>query len=227
LNSDSELIKHYKELLHEIKSPLDIIKAHALYLKKNINKEPDITEEYISIILDETERLETFLQEIGESIKSVSLKLSECNVNGIIKDVTKKLEYMFKEKNITLKYNPKKELPKVYLDENRISQVLINLINNAIYAVEPGGTIEIAADVNELFCIKVKDDGCGIEKGDINNIFDPFYTKKPEGSGLGLYITKKIIDAHGGSINVTSELNKGAEFLVILPASHKEKGENV
>ena len=220
MDSDKEFIKHYQELLHEIKSPLDIIRAHALYIKNNTNKIENL-EEYLDIILSEAERLDSFLREVGDSIKKVKLSLSLCDINRIIEDVAKKLRHDFDKKGVTLKCNLKKGLPENYVDCNKIYRALINLINNALYSVERGGIVEISTDMNESFCIKVKDNGCGIKKGDNEKIFQPFYTTKPEGTGLGLYIVKNIISAHGGSINVSSEENKGAEFLIILPIVKK------
>jgi signal transduction histidine kinase len=221
LDSDRDFIEHYKELLHEIKSPLDIIEAHAGYLKKNACRDKKENDEYLSIIISETERLRTFLEEVSESIRQVTLCCSFKDINRIIRDVTSKLKFDFERKDVNVVLSLQDGLPDLFVDEHKLERVLINLINNAVDAVDIGGTVTISTDANELFYLKIKDDGSGIKRGDMKSIFDPFFTTRPEGSGLGLYITKKIIDAHGGSINVASEPGEGTEFLIILPI-HRE-----
>ncbi len=214
----TDMLNYYKELMHELKSPLNVIKAHAQYLLMNHEKSPDDVKEYLSIILSEVSRLETLLLEVDESVKKVKINLSLHNINDIILEVANKLRYEFDKKSVTLKYSLNKKLPKINIDRNKVCQVLFNIIKNAICAAAQGGTVEIATDIRDSLYIKIKDDGCGIKKSSLDDIFTPFYTTKQGGAGLGLYISKKIIDAHGGSITAASQVNRGTEFIISLPA---------
>jgi signal transduction histidine kinase len=114
-------------------------------------------------------------------------------------------------------------VPPMILDEKKIKQVLINLMMNAIHAIGKKGRIMLITRFDreeDTVFITVKDTGYGIEKKNLSRIFDPFFTTKPtgEGTGLGLAVSYGIIKSHGGDIRVTSEIGKGAEFTVVLPA---------
>lgn len=216
--SITSLSEHYKEFIHEIKSPLDIIKAHAVYLKKEKGSVA-YSEKYLSIIISEVERLHAFLDEFAESSKKIKLNFTSTDINGIIKDAGDKLKHEFDRKNITLKYDFNKKTLPVQLDKNKISQVLINLLRNAIDASAVGGEVVIATDINDNMLIRLRDSGSGIKKSNLGELFKPFFTTKENGTGLGLFICKKIIEAHNGTIDVTSEYAKGTEFIISLPTS--------
>lgn len=226
LGSNSEFINHYEELLHEIKSPIDIIRAHAKHLKDNYMRDEVSIDEYLSIIIDETERLYLLLRNIEESVKKVNIRPSLCDINCIIKDVISKLKHEISDKDVTIRFSPDSEMPKIYIDVSKLYQVLINLIKNAVRSVEPGGEVEIKAEADERLKITVKDNGCGIKSSDLDRIFEPFFTTAPGGTGLGLFIVNKIIDAHGGKLEVSSVCGEGSEFLVTLPIQSDKRADN-
>jgi len=226
LSSDNEFLKHYRELLHEIKSPVAIIKAHALHLQESYKQDADCIDEYLSVILSETDRLDQLLIDVAAGLKETKLNLSPCDVSSLINDIVSKLKYEFSEKDITVKYDFKGELPKIYLDRGKFLQILINLLKNAVESIESGGTVEILAEVDDQLHISIKDDGCGIKDEDVGKLFTPFFTKKPEGVGLGLFIIKKLVEAHGGSINVSSEYGSGTEFILTFPTRLNVRGDN-
>jgi len=132
--------------------------------------------------------------------------------------------------NIVLKKTCKPEIPDVYGDFNQLEQCLINLIFNAIDAMENGGTLEIKIGFNsgeKLVLISIKDNGKGISKEDQNFIFEPFFTTKNEGYGVGLGLSSAygIIEKHKGTIVVNSSLNTGSEFIIKLPIENKMNSE--
>jgi signal transduction histidine kinase len=149
------------------------------------------------------------------------------NIENIIKGVHLLLESKMNKKNIVLKTNFMDEVPHVYVDENQIEQVLINLLLNAMDAIESDGTIEVSTrticekdseEVESLWVIvAVEDTGRGIASENIEKIFNPFFTTKNDGVGLGLSISSRLIEENGGRIDVLSNLDKGTRFSVYLP----------
>ncbi len=114
----------------------------------------------------------------------------------------------------------KHELPAVDHDPNQINQVLLNLLLNAIQSMDKPGTIRVSLDVDqpdEFAVITVADEGKGIAPEHFANIFRPFFTTKGHGTGLGLSLAKRTVEAHGGKIEVTSEVGRGTRFVVLLP----------
>ena len=110
-------------------------------------------------------------------------------------------------------------LPEIKGDSERLSQVFMNLFLNAIQAMPNGGTLSIESNVRSLtyICVEVCDTGRGVPEDKLDKIFDPFFTSKEEGAGMGLAVAYRIVKEHGGEINVDSEIGKGTEFRVWLP----------
>ncbi len=128
-------------------------------------------------------------------------------------------------KRITIELEAKHELPAVEHDPNQINQVLLNLLLNAVQSMNQPGTIHVTIDAdepNEFAVITVADEGKGIAPEHINSIFRPFFTTKGHGTGLGLSLAKRTVEAHGGKIEVTSEVGKGTRFVVLLPLKRSE-----
>jgi signal transduction histidine kinase len=135
--------------------------------------------------------------------------------------VTKTLELLRPEldnRGITVKSRPDSRLPLVPLDPTQIQQALVNLIKNAMQAMTKGGTLTIqTGEGAEGVWLSVADTGGGIPQEQINRIFEPFYTTKKKGSGLGLMIVQRIVRAHGGRIDLESRVGRGTTFRVWLP----------
>lgn len=121
-------------------------------------------------------------------------------------------------KRITIEYAVQSPLLSIKHDPNQINQVLLNLLLNAIQSMEKPGTIRVTVEAeDDAVCIAVADEGKGIKPENLPNIFRPFFTTKGHGTGLGLSLARRIVEAHGGTIQVASELGKGTEFTVRLP----------
>jgi two-component system NtrC family sensor kinase len=147
-------------------------------------------------------------------------------VENIIRGVQVLLSSKMSKKNIVYSTSFDKNVPKVYVDENQLEQVLINLFLNAIDAMEQGGTLSVstsatlAGAVKEdqpMVAVQITDQGCGIEKENIKKIFNPFFTTKSDGVGLGLSISSRLVEENGGRIEVESEPGRGTRFSVLLP----------
>ena len=133
------------------------------------------------------------------------------------------LSKSFKVNSIELNEKYEIEVPKVWGDPNKIEQVFTNIIQNALQAMQKNGRLDIEViKIDKIIRVIISDSGPGIPKNTITEIFEAFYTTKEEGTGLGLNICKRIIEEHGGEINVESILGKGTQFTIDLPLDRNE-----
>ncbi|MBP7792300.1 MAG: hypothetical protein KA120_04475 [Candidatus Goldbacteria bacterium] len=200
---------------HEIRNPITGLYGFLQMIEnqrdeKSVNKFFDIANDEFKRI----ERLTTNLLSLGHATK---LKKENTDINELLKQVCEILSVNLKKSNVNLieKYE---KLPIIKLDREMIKQVLINLMFNSIQAMHKGGDMEIGTKMeNNNILIYIKDTGTGIDDEIKNRIFEPFYTTKSDGSGIGLTLAKSIIEAHNGNINFESEKNKGSVFFISLP----------
>jgi two-component system NtrC family sensor kinase len=142
------------------------------------------------------------------------------NINEVVAKSLAIIQGKSKKENITLVFEKEEGLPNLFIDAHQIQQVLINLIINAIQAMEKGGTLTIRtfSPAQGGVGIEIRDTGVGIPETHLKKIFDPFFTTKSEGTGLGLSISLKILENHGASLEVQSQEGKGSSFTIFFPA---------
>jgi signal transduction histidine kinase len=151
------------------------------------------------------------------------------DVNHIVESTARILETEAKENDVRIQLHLDPGIPNILIDKEQIKQVLMNFVLNAIQAMEDGGVVELstrlfAKDGSQQFVqIGVRDSGVGIAVKDLENIFNPFFTTKKEGSGLGLSISHQIVQEHGGSVVVESKVDEGSTFVINLPVSRPLK----
>lgn len=206
------------EVAHEVRNPLTSIGGFARKVYKRM-PQGDPNKEYMEMIIEGVDKLENI---IGQLIKLTTFGASHpesSNINLIINDTLKSFEEELKNKKIEVKLELMDRPPAALLDSNRIMTAISNLIKNAIEAIEkPDKQIKISTRIRDEFMeIKVIDNGKGIPKDKIKYIFDPLFTSKIYGPGLGLTFVKKIVQDHKGTISVESELGKGTTFTIRLP----------
>ena len=205
------------EITHEIKNPLILIGGFAQQLKKTITGEKDLTK--LNIIMEEIQRLENLLLELRELHLPGRLEFKPLNINELLEEVYFLTKDSWKKKNIltTLKTGGNGYL--IEGDREKLKQVLLNLVKNAVEAMGEGGNLSICSEViDNRVEVKISDDGPGISKHNQEKIFDPFFTTKKHGSGLGLPICKKIIGNHPNSfLHITSEEGKGTVVKITFP----------
>ncbi len=208
-------------LSHEIRNPLSSVKMNLQILGKNHifqgndKKRLDISER-------EIKRLEGILQELLDFAKPVSLQLSGIDLNEIIYSCADLLEVKFNKRQIQCDIDVDETLPGFPADKGKVEQVVINLLLNALDSIDDKGHIRISTKKRnqkgeKYAVIRVEDDGKGISKELLPQIFEPFYTTKTTGTGLGLSNVKQIVTAHKGSVRVADSKNRGAAFEVFLP----------
>ncbi len=212
---------------HEINNPLAIINEKAGLMKDIIeisenleqNKEKLLT--LIRGISESVNRCRTVTHRLLGFSRRMEISQDAIDINDAVQEVIGFLDKEIMYRNIVLKLDLDKNLPKVITDKSQIQQVFLNILNNAIDAVKEGGNINVSSysKDNKYVRISIKDDGIGIPKENLKHIFEPFYTTKEEGkgTGLGLSISYGIIQKLGGTILVESKVNVGTTFIVEIP----------
>ncbi|MBW1732368.1 MAG: PAS domain S-box protein [Deltaproteobacteria bacterium] len=205
------------EITHEIKNPLMTIGGFARQLTKSLNNQKDL--EKLNIIVAEVKRLEDLLSDLREYYLPRRLEPGPVDIRSLLQEIHSMVKADCEKRNISVTMDFEDRSHLVEGDEARLKQVFINLIKNAMEATKSDGHIHIKVKVlKEHVQIQVTDDGPGISKAHRDKIFSPFFTTKTHGSGLGLCISKRIVEDHrGGSITVTSKEGKGTTFEVLLP----------
>jgi two-component system NtrC family sensor kinase len=226
-------------IAHEINNPLGIIAAYSEALldrsgEKALNgiKAFEDFPEYLRTINNEIFRCKSILKSLLEFARPSGGTFREIDINELIKEVLLLLQHRTAKLKHTLELDLDREVPKIYADAGSLRQLLMNLLLNAIYFTPEGGSIFIKTELGgspqeeedapcpSVVRLSVRDTGAGIPRDLIDKVFDPFVTTKPvgEGTGLGLTISHKIVEEHGGAIYVESEPGKGAAFIITLPS---------
>ncbi len=204
---------------HEVKNPLMVIGGLARQVLRGLPDDQQQPKGKLRIIVEEIRRLEDFLAEVGSFARLSETTEGVVNLNSLIQELALQLEPILQERKIKLSLNLDAKLPQVQFDPLHLSQVLLNLAKNSIEAMTAGGNLTFSSGcLNDKVLVKVSDTGEGIPPEILDKIFQPFYSTKPKGSGLGLSISKTIIEAHQGEIAVESTPHQGTCITVLLKA---------
>ncbi|HIJ57516.1 MAG TPA: GAF domain-containing protein [Deltaproteobacteria bacterium] len=206
-------------IAHEINNPLAGILLYSSNLIKKVPKD-GILREGLEVIMNETVRCKSIIQELLEFSRDREPKKALSNINRIIEKALSILENEFRLRHIRVEKHLADEMDSIYLDENQIEQVFINLMLNAVQAIEDQGEVIIRSALESernRLRVTIADSGCGIPSEHLDKIFEPFFSTKPKGTGLGLAVSFGIIQNHGGRIRVSSQLGKGSCFTVDFP----------
>ena len=214
-------------IAHEINNPLAGV---LLYSSNMIKKVPkgDALEEGLQVIIDETIRCRKIIQELLEFSKGREPTKVPTNINEIIGKALNILENEFLLNRIDMDKSLAPDLPDIMADGSQMEQVFVNLLLNAVQAVPEGGTIQVKSSLNQQessVSIEVTDNGPGIGRKEQSKIFEPFFSTKPNGTGLGLSVSYGIVRNHQGNINVHSQPGEGTRFLIKLPIAQQESRE--
>jgi signal transduction histidine kinase len=206
------------EVAHEIRNPLTSIGGFTRRIYERL-PEGDPNKNYMKIVIEDVERLENMVKQIVRlkitSISSIELS----NINDVIIDALKSFEKEFRDNDIEVKTELVDNLPLISIDRVKITVAIANLIKNSIEAMhETPKLLKIISNMSDgNIEIMISDTGKGIPKDKIKYIFDPFFTSKIYGPGLGLTFAQRIIQEHNGSLSVKSEPGKGTTFTIRLP----------
>ncbi len=212
-------------LAHEIRNPLVAIRTFTQLLPERY-EDAEFREGFQGLALKEVDRICGLINDLLSFARPSRPNVAEENMNDVVDGIARILETEAKEKGVEITRNFALNLPKVWIDREQMKQVFMNLILNAIQAMKEGGSIFIstrltsrngAAPSGQFLQVEVRDTGVGIPAENLDHIFDPFFTSKDEGSGLGLSISHQIVQEHGGYVTVESEVGMGTTFFVNLP----------
>jgi len=214
---------------HEIKNPLTSIDIHIQLLNKEIaklnKKSTKNMRNLLVIVKEEIDRLNSIVQDFLFAVRPMSMNLVKENVNELIKDLVDFLKYELLEEDITMVFELDSDLPEVVVDSKYLKQALLNVMKNSIEAIQGSGEIRIKTEQTTSgdVLITIIDNGGGISESNMGKIFEPYYTTRNFGTGLGLVIVYKIIKEFGGDIKVRSEEGVGTQFSIELPIFEKKK----
>lgn len=203
-------------LAHEIRNPLAVISGYI----QIIGKDNERNSRYSKVMLSELNRIDLIISELLFLGKPQAVHFQRIDIRNIIKEVTILFESQLQQQGVQCVTEFQGEIPDCYLDPNQLKQVFVNTIKNAIEAMPSnGGTISIQVSpiTHDELIISIKDTGVGIPEKVLEKIGNPFFTTKEEGTGLGLLVTKQIIESHNGQLNIKSEENKGTTIEILLP----------
>jgi signal transduction histidine kinase len=208
-------------IAHELNQPLMVINSYIDLLKDEFQNNLKISDD-ITILKKQIEKMKSIILQLSDFSRTDS-KTAAVNINKIIDNVLVFTTTYFKKHSIEIIREYTEPLPAVTVYQSQIEQVFLNMLTNAVDGIRPKQqgiiTIKTAAPGNREIIITITDNGMGIAQEALDKIFEPFYTTKEPGSGtgLGLYVSYKIIQAHHGSISVTSREGQGAQFIITLP----------
>jgi two-component system, NtrC family, sensor kinase len=212
-------------LAHEIRNPLVAIRTFTQLLPERY-EDAEFRNGFQSLALKEVDRICGLITDLLSFARPSKPNVAQEDMNNVIEGIARILDTQAKEKSVELVRYFAPNLPKVWIDREQMKQVFMNLIFNGIQAMNDGGTITISTrifspDATEqspsFVQVEVRDTGVGIPSENLEHIFDPFFTSKDEGSGLGLSISHQIVQEHGGYVTVESKVGKGTSFLVNIP----------
>jgi len=218
-------------IAHEIKNPLASISIYLQLLQRKLESDgclkKEDAEKSLSIISDEIERLNSISVDFLFAVKPVNIKPELASVNKVVSKACDVAQPEVESQNITLVRDLATSLPNAELDPNLIEQCILNLIRNAMQAIDRNrndGVITVHTSLEgDSIHISVEDNGCGMTEEQMTKIFEPYYTTKSNGTGLGLTNIFKIIKLHNGEVSVKSEAGTGSEFTLSIPVPRSER----
>ena len=202
---------------HEIRNPLSSLKGFAVYFKERLAGDKE-DEQMADIMIAEVERLNRVISQLIEFARPLQLKREKTSFPDLIQHTLGLIAADAKKMDIAVITEMAPDLPPAAVDPDKVKQVMLNIFLNSLAAMKDGGslTIRLVPGANSID-VRVSDTGTGIEKEDLPHIYDPYFTSKPAGTGLGLAVVQKIMEAHGGTINVESTSGKGTTVTLQFP----------
>jgi len=207
---------------HEIGNPLNSLHIHLQLMERKLRKVPPAAradlQKSLEVAREEITRLDSIVQQFLGAIRPARLEARLENVNALVQESVAFLQPEIENRNILVEQELRKDLPLVEVDRNQLKQAFYNVIKNSFQAMKTGGLLRIRTDLADGFVtIGFADTGGGISAENMSKIFEPYFTTKASGSGLGLLIVRRIVREHGGEIDLASEEGRGLTLTIRLP----------
>jgi two-component system, sporulation sensor kinase E len=213
---------------HEIKNPLGSLSIHIQLIRKSIQGKAEVEipflERHLGVVDEEIERLNKIVVDFLFAVRPMDVQLRESDPGALVAGIAEFIRPEAERAGVMIELELGEALPRVALDERLMKQAVLNLVKNALAAMPGGGKLRLAAErVEDELRITVEDSGVGISEEALPKIFEPYFTTKENGTGLGLTITFKIVREHDGEITVSSRSGQGSTFVISLPIPQKEQ----
>jgi two-component system nitrogen regulation sensor histidine kinase NtrY len=216
-----------RRIAHEIKNPLTPIQLSAQRLRRryqgSFGSDDTVFDECTRMIIKQVEELKTLVNEFSNFARMPASNPTLNNLNQVVAEAL----VLFQEghRDIRFSFSPDEALPQFNLDHEQLKRVVINLLDNAVAAVGPGGSVDLTTSFSQplqMATLTVSDDGCGITEEDKPRLFEPYFSTKKSGTGLGLAIVSTIVSDHNGYIRIRDNDPRGTRFIVELPITGNE-----
>ncbi len=212
-------------IAHEIRNPLTSVKLNIQKVAANERADP-AESEHLSIAKEGIAQIEKFIKDLLSFTRVSELHLERFSLEQVIEESLKVLRDAFRDKGITVETSYAPGLPAALVDGDKLRQVFLNVLRNAWEALDEGGRVEVALDLDAghghpRFRVRIADDGPGVARANRESIFEPFFTTKPSGFGLGLANARKIVEQHNGTIRLGRRKGRGSLFVICLPCEEE------
>jgi PAS domain S-box-containing protein len=213
---------------HEIKNPLGSLSIHIQLIRKALHGKNEVEipflERHLGVVDEEIDRLNKIVVDFLFAVRPMDVQLREADPGELVAGIAEFIKPEAERAGVMVELRLAEGLPRVALDDRLMKQAVLNLVKNALAAMPGGGKLRLTAErVEDEVRIAVEDSGVGISEADLPKIFEPYFTTKENGTGLGLTITFKIVREHDGEIMVTSHPGQGSTFIINLPIPQKER----
>ncbi|MFW8411900.1 ATP-binding protein, partial [Klebsiella pneumoniae] len=207
---------------HEVRNPLTAIRGYLQIIRQQTTL--PVHQEYLSVVLNEIDSINKVIQQLLDFSRPRQSQWQQVQLKALIEEALILVQTSGVQARIDFSTQFDAELPAIVADRELLKQVLLNLLINAVQAIGARGEIRIRTwrDTSTHLALTIEDNGCGIDSDVQKKIFDPFFTTKASGTGLGLALSQRIINAHQGDIRVASQPGFGATFTLILPINPQE-----
>jgi signal transduction histidine kinase len=211
---------------HEIGNPLNALNIHLQLLERNVARLPEDQSaplgELVSVARKEVTRLDLIITQFLRAVRPVHPEKVLSRIDELLKEALSLLKQEIRDRKIEVEIECPESIPKINVDPNQIKQAFFNVIRNAFQAMPDGGRLRISLSSSDRYVgTSFQDTGVGIKPEDFGRIFEPYHTTKVDGSGLGLMIVQRIIQDHGGQIEVASKPGQGTAFTILLPVAER------
>jgi len=211
---------------HEIGNPLNALNIHLQLLNRELNKLPEEQREpltrLLSVSRNEVARLDLIITQFLRAIRPSEPQLARCRIEVLLEETLTLLKQEIQDRKIKVEIDRPDRLGRIRVDKGQIKQAFFNVIRNALQAMPDGGALVIVIrETDQFVTLSFRDTGVGIEPGNLGRLFEPYHTTKQQGSGLGLMIVQRIVQDHGGQIEVVSKPDVGTSFTIQLPRADR------
>lgn len=212
---------------HEIKNPLGSIGIHIQLMQKSLQEEDiarDRVQGYIDVVNEEVSRLNKIVVDFLFAMRPMNVELDDGDLNDVVQGVLDFVQYELESSDIELEVELAPRLPRIELDEKYLKQALMNIVKNAIAAMPEGGTLRVQTERSgDEVRLSIGDTGVGMSEDVAEKIFEPYFTTKDFGSGIGLTLVYKVVKEHLGEVFVDTEEGRGTTFTLSFPVPQRER----